>query len=202
MELFNFFPTIEQISMKDLVKFILLLSLIITYCIFIFTTINFLKKQKKKYDNDAVSTKNSLTLSYKKNNKGYQELSSSFILKQDTLNEIAQKRSDDNFLKKVSLFLTIIMAIIAALLIVAGVILCFIYENKSMWLITTSGVCIQFIACLSFWLLNKAIKEVNQNSLALEKIKDQLTALELIERIDDKALKDKTYSEIIKNLVK
>lgn len=193
---------ILQRIISDDALFLSLFTVILSYLFVIIKISLSIKKQKKRYDKEITSENDNLKLSYQKNNKGHQELTSSLNLKQDTLNEMAKKRSDDNFLKKVSLSLTLIMAITAALLIIIGAILSFIYESKSLWLITTSGVCIQFIACLSFWLLHKAIKEVNQNNLALEKVKDQITAIDLVEKIEDKSLKDQTYAEIIKSLVK
>ena len=76
-----------------------------------------------------------------------------------------------------------------------------VFEAKIGWITTSSGVVIEIIASIYFWLVNKTIKEVKENSIQLEHTKNQISAMELVEKISDEKTKDTVYVEMIKSLI-
>ena len=129
------------------------------------------------------------------------DLTTSYKLKQDTLLELNEKRNTDKLFKKLSFALAIIMSVIGTIILFAGIILCFIFETKIGWITTSSGIIIEIVASIYFWLVNKTIKEVKENSIQLENTKNQITAMELVEKIEDTKVKDTVYEEMIKSLI-
>ena len=129
------------------------------------------------------------------------DLTTSYKLKQDTLLELSEKRNTDKFFKKLSFALAIIMSVIGTVILFAGIVLSFVFEAKIGWITTSSGVVIEIVASIYFWLVNKTIKEVKENSIQLENTKNQISAMELVEKISDEKVKDTVYVEMIKSLI-
>lgn len=129
------------------------------------------------------------------------DLTTSYKLKQDTLLELSEKRNTDKFFKKLSFALAIIMSVIGTIILFVGIVLSFVFEAKIGWITTSSGVVIEIVASIYFWLVNKTIKEVKENSIQLENTKNQISAMELVEKISDEKVKDTVYVEMIKSLI-
>lgn len=129
------------------------------------------------------------------------DLATSYKLKQDTLLELSEKRNTDKSFKKLSFMLLIIMSVIGTIILFVGIVLSFIFETKIGWITTASGGIVEIVASIYFWLVNKTIKEVKENSQQLENTKNQITAMELVEKISDPNVKDTVYVEMIKSLI-
>ncbi len=129
------------------------------------------------------------------------ELTQSYRLKQDTLLELSEKRNVDKFFKKLSFSLAVIMSVTGTIILFIGIALSLFFETKIGWITTSSGVIIEIVASVYFWLVNKTMKEVKENSQQLENTKNQITAMELVEKIEDSKTKDSVYVEMIKALI-
>mgnify|MGYP005779126393 CR=1 FL=1 len=129
------------------------------------------------------------------------ELTQSYSLKQDTLLELSEKRNVDKFFKKLSFSLAVIMSVTGTIILFIGIALSLFFETKIGWITTSSGVIIEIVASVYFWLVNKTMKEVKENSQQLENTKNQITAMELVEKIEDSKTKDSVYVEMIKALI-
>lgn len=135
------------------------------------------------------------------NNEKDIELTQSYRLKQDTLLELSEKRNVDKFFKKLSFSLAVIMSVTGTIILFIGIVLSLFFETKIGWITTSSGVIIEIVASVYFWLVNKTMKEVKENSQQLENTKNQITAMELVEKIEDSKTKDSVYVEMIKALI-
>lgn len=129
------------------------------------------------------------------------ELTQSYRLKQDTLLELSEKRNVDKFFKKLSFSLAVIMSVTGTIILFIGIAPSLFFETKIGWITTSSGVIIEIVASVYFWLVNKTMKEVKENSQQLENTKNQITAMELVEKIEDSKTKDSVYVEMIKALI-
>ena len=121
--------------------------------------------------------------------------------KKFSLDELYEKRNTDKFLKKVSFTLAVIMSVIGTVILFIGIIIS-LFSNKEIgWIATSSGAIIEIVASIYFWLLNRTMKEVKDNSRQLEKTEDLITAIELVEKINDTKIKDETYRNMIDKLL-
>lgn len=180
-------------------------TLAITLGIVFLTNKEVLNKFMTIHKNDLELQKNNYIII--KNNKkdtskeDNTDLTTGYRLKQDTLLELSEKRNTDKFFKKISFLLAIVMSIIGTIILFVGIILSFIFETKIGWIITSSGIIIEIVASIYFWLVNKTIKEVKENSIQLENTKNQITAMELVEKIENTQIRDTVYVEMIKSLI-
>lgn len=118
-----------------------------------------------------------------------------------TLKELYEKRNTDKSLKKISFTLAVIMSIIGTTILFTGIILSLFTKKEIGWITTSSGAIIEVVASIYFWLVNRTMKEVKDNSKQLEKTEDLFTAIELVEKINDEKIKDETYKNIIDKLL-
>ena len=93
------------------------------------------------------------------------------------------------------------MSIIGTIILFIGIIISLFSTKEIGWITTSSGAIIEVVASIYFWLLNRTMKEVKDNSKQLEKTEDLLTAIELVEKIDDTKTKDETYKNMIDKLL-
>ena len=93
------------------------------------------------------------------------------------------------------------MSVTGTIILFIGIALSLFFETKIGWITTSSGVIIEIVASVYFWLVNKTMKEVKENSQQLENTKNQITAMELVEKIEDSKTKDSVYVEMIKALI-
>lgn len=115
----------------------------------------------------------------------------------DELDELTIKRKTDNLYKTISFIIAVIMSISGTVILFLGIIF-----FKDLGRITTaSGAIVECIAGIYFWLINRTMKEVKENSKQLEKNRDLLTALELVEKITDSKTKNETYETIVTKLI-
>ena len=121
--------------------------------------------------------------------------------KNPTLEELYKKRNTDNFLKTVSFTLAVIMSIIGTIILFVGIIASFFSTKNVGWITTSSGAIIEVVAGIYFWLLNRTMKEVKDNSRQLEKTENLITAMELVEKITNTTEKDNDYKNMIDNLI-
>ena len=115
----------------------------------------------------------------------------------DELDELTIKRKIDNRYKTISFIIAVIMSISGTVILFLGIMF---YKNLG-WVATTSGAIVECIAGIYFWLINRTMKEVRENSKQLEKNRDLLTALELVEKITDAKTKNETYETIVIKLI-
>jgi len=121
--------------------------------------------------------------------------------KRISLNELYEKRNTDKFLKKVSFTLAVIMSVIGTVILFIGIVISLFSTKEIGWVTTSSGAIIEIVASIYFWLLNRTMKEVKDNSKQLEKTEDLVTAIELVEKINDPKTKDETYKNMIDKLL-
>lgn len=121
--------------------------------------------------------------------------------KATTLKELYEKRNTDKSLKKISFTLAVIMSVIGTIILFIGIIISLFTEKEVGWITTSSGAIIELVASIYFWLVNRTMKEVKDNSKQLEKTEDLFTAIELVEKISDVLVKDEVYKNIIDNLI-
>lgn len=183
-----------------------ILTLVISLCIVLLTSKEVLNKFIKIHRDDLELQKinyNIIIENNKKDTSGEDntDLTTGYRLKQDTLLELSEKRNTDKFFKKLSFALAIVMSVIGTIILFVGIVLSFIFETKIGWITTSSGIIIEIVASIYFWLVNKTIKEVKENSIQLENTKNQITAMELVEKIGDTKIRDTVYVEMIKSLI-
>ena len=121
--------------------------------------------------------------------------------KKTTLSELYEKRNTDKALKKISFTLAVIMSVIGTIILFVGILISLFTEKEVGWITTSSGAIIELVAGIYFWLVNRTMKEVKDNSKQLEKTEDLLTAIELAEKINDAKIKDETYKNMIDKLL-
>ena len=111
--------------------------------------------------------------------------------KKTTLSELYEKRTTDKFLKKISFTLAITMSVIGTIILFVGILISLFTEKEVGWITTSSGAIIELVAGVYFWLVNRTMQEVKDNSKQLEKTEDLLTAIELIEKAMSQQTVDK-----------
>lgn len=198
----------------------LILAIISTCLIPIFSKI--LDKYKDKYKinlrklnkeaSDNIIRGNDQTVN-KDKKKNINDLESNFIIgdniinikyeniaiksSKDELDELTIKRKTDNLYKTISFIIAVIMSISGTVILFLGII----FFKDLGWITTASGAIVECIAGIYFWLINRTMKEVKENSKQLEKNRDLLTALELVEKITDSKTKNETYETIVTKLI-
>ncbi len=118
-----------------------------------------------------------------------------------TLKELYEKRNTDKSLKIISFTLAVIMSIIGTTILFAGILISLFTNKEIGWITTSSGAIIEVVASIYFWLVNRTMKEVKENSKQLEKTEDLFTAIELTEKISDTSVRDEAYRNIIDKLM-
>lgn len=124
-----------------------------------------------------------------------------YATKKNSLDELYEKRNTDKFLKNISFTIAVVMSIIGTIILFVGILISLFTEKEVGWITTSSGAIIELVAGVYFWLVNRTMKEVKDNSKQLEKAEDLLTAIELIEKISDVKMKDEAYKNIIDKLL-
>lgn len=117
------------------------------------------------------------------------------------LKELYEKRTFDKNLKKMSFILAVVMSIVGTSILFIGLIICLFTTEKIGWITTSSGAIVEVVALIYFWLVNRTMKEVKENSKQLEKRENLIIAIELTEKIDDSKIKNETYKNIIEKLM-
>lgn len=121
--------------------------------------------------------------------------------KDELLKELDGKRRFNKKFKYLTHFLAIVISIIGTILLFSGIILSYKNSTQLSWLTVSSGVIVEFISVIHFWLVAKTTKEVkNDNDQLIEKI-NYLLANELIDKIQDDKIKDETYAKMIESLI-
>lgn len=115
--------------------------------------------------------------------------------------ELREKRDTDKQLKKISFILAVAMSVTGSILLLTGLVLSLMWENKLNWVTVASGTIIELVSGLYFWLVNRTTIEVRENNLQIEKTKDQITAIKLIERINNDEKRNDAYKEMILKLI-
>lgn len=115
--------------------------------------------------------------------------------------ELREKRDTDKQLKKISFILAVAMSVTGSILLLTGLVLSLMWENKLNWVTVASGTIIELVSGLYFWLVNRTTIEVRENNLQIEKTKDQITAIKLIERINNDDKRNDAYKEMILKLI-
>lgn len=204
------FPeVVEEISTVNENWQFVIVSLIcitfVTLCIplIILRILDFLERKKERCSKHKEINPNIILANIEnRSSKNAKVLPTSYELKQDTLLELSEKRKVDKSFKDLSFKLAIIMSVLGVTVLFAGIVASFIFGTKLGWLTTYAGAIVEVVAGLFFWLVNKTMKEVKENSILLENTKNQITAMELVEKIVDQELRDITYTEIVKGLIK
>lgn len=166
-----------------------------------------IKEKFKKLSNDSIESINiSLNNNDNKNDESLNNLYSSIIEKNvinmnTNLRELYEKRNFDKNLKKISFILAVVMSIVGTAILFIGLIICLFTTEKIGWITTASGAIVELVASIYFWLVNRTMKEVKENSKQLEKNEDLLTAIELVEKIDDTKIKNETYKIVVEKLI-
>lgn len=114
--------------------------------------------------------------------------------------ELYEKREIDKSLKRVSFTLAVTMTIVGTIILFTGILISLFTNKEIGWITTSSGAIIEVIASVYFWLVNRTMKEVKDNSKQLEKAQDLFMAIELVEQISDTSVKDEVYKKLIDNL--
>lgn len=117
------------------------------------------------------------------------------------LRELYEKRNFDKNLKKISFILAVVMSIVGTAILFMGLIICLFTTEKIGWITTASGAIVEVVALIYFWLVNRTMKEVKENSKQLEKNEELLTAIELVKKIDDTKIKNETYKIVVEKLI-
>lgn len=120
--------------------------------------------------------------------------------KRESLSELQKKRRTDELLKITSFIIAVIMSILGTIIIFTGVITSFV-TSKFEWISVASGAIVDIIAGIYFWLVNRTMKEVKDNSKQLEKTEDIITSIELADKISDLKIRDETFKNMIENLM-
>lgn len=155
-----------------------------------------------KHNNDNNCKSNTSTISFSQNEIVEENniLNYDYFSKKESLSEMQKKRQTDELLKIVSFILAVIMTIVGTIIIFVGVIASFVTKEFE-WISIASGAIVDLIAFVYFWLVNRTMKEVKDNSKQLEKAEDIMTAIELAEKITDSETRNETYKNMIENLM-
>lgn len=166
-----------------------------------------INKEFKELSNDSIESINtSRNNNDNKNDESLNNLYSTIIEKNiinmnTNLRELYEKRNFDKNLKKISFILAVVMSIVGTAILFMGLIICLFTTEKIGWITTASGAIVEVVALIYFWLVNRTMKEVKENSKQLEKNEELLTAIELVEKIDDTKIKNETYKIVVEKLI-
>lgn len=166
-----------------------------------------INKEFKELSNDSIESINtSRNNNDNKNDESLNNLYSTIIEKNiinmnTNLRELYEKRNFDKNLKKISFILAVVMSIVGTAILFMGLIICLFTTEKIGWITTASGAIVEVVALIYFWLVNRTMKEVKENSKQLEKNEELFTAIELVEKIDDTKIKNETYKIVVEKLI-
>lgn len=164
-------------------------------------------KELNKLKNDLIKSINLRQYSTNsKNEDNSDDLETTIVEKNliymnTNMRELYDKRYFDNNLKKISFILAVVMSIVGTAILFIGLVICLFTTEKIGWITTASGAIVEIVASIYFWLVNRTMKEVKENSKQLEKNEDLITAIELIEKIDDVKVKNETYKNVVEKLI-
>lgn len=111
--------------------------------------------------------------------------------------ELYKKRQTDSNLKIISFILAITMSIIGTIILFIGIF----FGRDNQWATVSSGVLTDIIASIYFWMVNRTMKEVKDNSQQLERAEDLMTAIDLTQKINDQSTRDEVYKSMVENLL-
>lgn len=180
--------------------FILLISTIYTYfssyilrnvANIKYSKVSNLKKKK------SVKTNNISKQFNDKSNKNKKQI----INKDDLLKEIENSRKFNKKFKYIAYFLAMLISILGTILLFLGIIISFYNSMQLGWLTVSSGLIVELISVVYFWLVSKTAKEVEKDNDQLMREIDILLANELIDEIQDDKIRDETYAKIIESLI-
>lgn len=132
-----------------------------------------------------------------KSNKNKKQI----INKDDLLKEIENSRKFNKKFKYIAYFLAMLISILGTILLFLGIIISFYNSMQLGWLTVSSGLIVELISVVYFWLVSKTTKEVEKDNDQLMREIDILLANELIDEIQDDKIRDETYAKIIESLI-
>lgn len=166
-----------------------------------------IKEEFKELSNDSIESINTSRNNNDNENDESLDILYSTIFEKNIINtntnlrELYEKRNFDKNLKKISFILAVVMSIVGTAILFIGLIICLFTTEKIGWITTASGAIVEVVASIYFWLVNRTMKEVKENSKQLEKKEDLITAIELVEKIDDTKIKNETYKFVVEKLI-
>lgn len=123
------------------------------------------------------------------------------INKDELLKEMDNRRKLNKNFKYISYFLAILISVLGTILLFLGIIISFHNSTQLGWVTVSSGVIVELISVVYFWLVSKTTKEVKKDTEQLMREMDFLLANELIDKIQDGKIRDETYAKIIELLI-
>lgn len=123
------------------------------------------------------------------------------INKAELSKELDRSRNFNKKFKYVTYFLAILISILGTILLFFGIILSFYSSDQLNWITVSSGIIVELISVIYFWLITKTTKEVKKDNERLMREVDFLLANELIDKIQDDKIKDETYVKMIESLI-
>ena len=157
--------------------------------------------EKKQQNNSSTSFSNSDTEPIVLNSIFKKDYTITYYSRGNTLFELYEKRRIDKSFKRIAFTLAVIMSVAGTIILFLGIIISLFSRKEVGWITTSSGAIIEIVAGIYFWLVNRTMKEVRDNSKQLEKTEDLLTSIELAEKIKDEKIRDETYKEMIDKLL-
>lgn len=123
------------------------------------------------------------------------------INKAELSKELDRSRNFNKKFKYITYFLAILISILGTILLFSGIILSFYSFDQLNWITVSSGIIVELISVIYFWLITKTTKEVKKDNERLMREVDFLLANELIDKIQDDKIKDETYVKMIESLI-
>lgn len=145
----------------------------------------------------SVKTNNTSKQFNDKTNKSRKQI----INKDELLKEIANSRNFNKKFKYLTYFLAILISILGTILLFFGIIYSFYKSGQLNWVTVSSGIIVELISVVYFWLVSKTTKEVEKDNDQLMREIDFLLANELIDKIQDDKIRDETYAKVIELLI-
>ena len=145
--------------------------------------------------NTSIAKKNAKTNNDKCTSNEY------IINKAELLKELDGSRNFNKKFKYITYFLAILISILGTILLFSGIILSFYSSDQLNWITVSSGIIVELISVIYFWLITKTTKEVKKDNERLMREVDFLLANELIDKIQDDKIKDETYVKMIESLI-
>lgn len=145
--------------------------------------------------NTSIAKKNAKTNNDKSTSNEY------IINKAELSKELDRSRNFNKKFKYITYFLAILISILGTILLFSGIILSFYSSDQLNWITVSSGIIVELISVIYFWLITKTTKEVKKDNERLMREVDFLLANELIDKIQDDKIKDETYVKMIESLI-
>lgn len=145
--------------------------------------------------NTSIAKKNAKTNNDKCTSNEY------IINKAELLKELDGSRNFNKKFKYITYFLAILISILGTILLFFGIILSYYSYGRLNWITVSSGIIVELISVIYFWLIAKTTNEVKKDNERLMREVDFLLANELIDKIQDDKIKDETYVKMIVSLI-